>query len=69
MNKMEQNTLLSKQDSSGFIRKCCQKGEVELKGGKVTMKDMSHEMAEIFGGNKTHLGKTMRQSIENEDLL
>jgi len=58
---MNHNTILSRQDSSGLLRKCCQKGEIDVsKGGKVTMKDMQLEMAEIFGGNKTHLGKTMR---------
>jgi len=57
---MNHNTILSRQDSSGLLRNCCQKGEIDVKGGKVTMKDMQLEMAEIFGGGKTHLGKTMR---------
>lgn len=33
------------------------------------MKDMQLEMAEIFGGGKTHLGKTMRQSIDKKESV
>ena len=59
---MNLNSILSRQDSSGLLRKCCTR-EHKIKGGKVTMKDTQLEMAE---GNKTHLGKTMRSSIDKD---